>query len=322
MILSLSLLCACLGAAQGDAELELRVEGPLKALQLDGVRVATRVSVDLSESESITLRVPWLPVDPSIAPQLRVTEGEGSARVEEIHAGPIDAPGALKRRPLPRPVELPARIPATAWWLFGAGVLAVCASRKRPISALFAGALFGVGILFASPPKPPQLPTVAVLEVGPDGAWWVHVAPSQLSPADGTHLELETVPEGAGWEWVIDALDPARPQRIASAGQGTLLVARRPGPVITWLDGERGIEGAGGLGDWSELWRRSPQGEWSHHGAWEPGSALNSPKSGKNLPTWLRAGASPGALVWLGKLSAAPSGADEAWVRVIWPAQN
>ncbi len=322
MILALSLVCAFFGVAQGDGELELRLEGPLKVLHLDGVRVATRVSLDLAESESVTLRVPWLPVDPSSAPQLRVAEGEGSARVEEIYPAPMKAPEALKRRPLPRPVELPARIPATAWWLFGAGVLAVGAARKRPIAALIVGTLFGFGILFASPPKPPLLSTVAVLEVGPAGSWWVHVSPSKLSPAAGTQLDLETVPEGASWEWVVDALDPARPKRIASAGTDTLLVARRQGPPISWLDEARGIEGVGALGIWSELWRRSGQGEWSHHGAWEPGGAINSPQISGNLPTWLRAGASPGALVWLGKLSDAPSGADEAWVRVIWPAQN
>ena len=100
MILSLSLLCVCLGAAQGDAELELRIEGPMQVLHLDGVRVATRVSVDLAESESVTLRVPWLPVDPLSAPQLRVIEGEGGARVEEIYPAPAEAPASLKRRPL------------------------------------------------------------------------------------------------------------------------------------------------------------------------------------------------------------------------------
>jgi len=321
MILSLSLVCAFFGAAQGDGELELRLEGPLKVLHLDGVRVETQVLVDLAPSESVSLRVPWLPVDPSTAPQLRIVEGEGSARVEEIHAAPMEAPEALKRRPLPRPVEFPARIPATGWWLFGAGILAVGAARKRPISALLVGALFGVGVLFASPPKRPLLPTVAVLEVGPAGAWWVHVAPSQLVLAVGTQLELETVPEGASWEWTIDAMDPARPQRIATAGRGTLLVGRRPGPVISWPGG------VGALGSWSEFWRRSgqgewSQGEWSHDGVWEPGSAQNAPQRGRNLPTWLRAGASPGVTVWLGKLSDPPPGVDEAWVRHIWPAQN
>jgi hypothetical protein len=327
VILSLALVCASLGVVQGDGELELRLEGPLKVLHLDGVRVATQVLVDLAESESITLRVPWLPVDPSSAPQLRVAEGEGSARVEEIHPAPMRAPEALKRRPLPRPVELPARIPATAWWLFGAGILAVGAARKRPISALLVGALFGVGVLFASPPKRPLLPTVAVLEVGPAGEWWVYVAPSRLVLAVGTQLELETVPEGASWELTIDAMDPARPQRIATAGRGTLLVGRRPGPVVSWLDGEPGSRGPRTLGIWSEFWRRSGQGEWSqgawsHDGVWEPGSAQNAPQRGRNLPTWLRAGASPGVTVWLGKLSDPPSGVDEAWVRVIWPAQN
>ncbi len=322
MILSLSLLCACLGAAQGDAELELRIEGPLQVLHLDGVRVPTRVSVDLAESESVTLRIPWLPVDPLGAPQLRVIEGEGSARVEEIYPATAETPASLKRRPLPRPVELPARIPATAWWLFGAGVLAVFAARKRPISALFVGAFFGVGILGACPPEAPTLPSVAVLEVGPTEAWWVDVAPAQLIPAANAQLELETVPQGASWEWIIDAVDPARPQRIAKAGQGVLLVARRPGPEITWLDSERGIEGSEALGEWSELWRRSSAGEWSHHGPWEPGGSLGAAERGKILPTWLRSGASPGATVWLGKLSEAPSGVNEAWIRVIRPPQN
>ena len=76
MTLSLCLALALLAAPQGDGELELRIEGPLEVLHLDGVRVRTRVLLDLAPSESVTLRVPWLPVDDSVAPQLRVAEGE------------------------------------------------------------------------------------------------------------------------------------------------------------------------------------------------------------------------------------------------------
>jgi hypothetical protein len=321
MTLSLCLALALFAAPQGDGELELRIEGPLEVLHLDGVRVRTRVLLDLAPSESVTLRVPWLPLDDSVAPQLRVAEGEGNARVEEIHPAPMAAPSALIRRPLPRPVEQAARISATAWWVFAAGLLAVWASRRRPIGALFVGALFGV-ISCALPQKRALLPAISVLEVGPAGAWWVHVAPERLSPVVGTQLELETVPEGAPWEWVIDAMDPSRPQRLATAGAGTLLVGRSPGPVVTWLDGERGLEGVEALGDWSELWRRSARGEWSQHGPWGPGGELTPSYSGRILPTWLRSGAAPGAQVWLGRLSDAPSGINEAWVRAIWPSEK
>lgn len=299
-----------------DGVLEVRLEGPLVAVHLDGVRVPTRVVTDLAPAEAITVRVPWLPVDPTAEPKLRVVEGEGGARVEEIHPAPMAAPGDLSRRPLPRPMETPARIPPVAWWLFVAGLLAVGAARRRPMSAAIVGGAFGL-VLTVLPTVSQSAPVVAVLEVGPWGAWWVHVGVGELEPPAAAHPALVTQPVDANWEWVVDASDPARPRRIARANAGTHLIARSLGPVPPeapkfleeWLSGQ---------GELEEVWRRTEEGDWTYHGTWASGAPLPASGTGELMPTWLRAGATPGAIVWVGRLSEVPQGTDQAWVRVIW----
>jgi hypothetical protein len=305
-------LACALGAARGtDGVLELRLEGPLRAVHLDGVRVPTQVLVELAPAETITLRVPWLPADPSMEPKLRVIEGAGSARVEAIHPAAAMAPIALARRPLPRVADEPVRIPPVGWWLFAAGLIAVCAARRRPLSAVVIGGAFSLALALLPTRREPA-PVVAVLEIGEFGAWWVHVGIGELEPPPLAHPALETQPEGANWEWVIEAGDPARPRRVARAGAGTLLVARSPGPEEVRLDAE-----GNGLESLEAVWRRSAAGEWTYHGDWWRGAALPEAREGGLLPTWLRAGAAPGARVVVGRFAEAPKGADEAWARAI-----
>jgi hypothetical protein len=307
---------ACGLSVQGgtDGELELRLEGPLRQVHLDAVRVPTRVVTDLAAGEAVTVRVPWLPVDALTGPRLRAVEGGGSARVERILDGPQAAPAALVRRPLPRPVEVPVRIPPVGWWLFVAGILAVGAARRRPMSAAIIG--FGFGVLLAVlPHRAPEVPVVAVLEVGEFGAWWVHVGLGELTPPEAAHPALATEPPGANWEWLVDANEPARARRRAMAAVGTLLVARSVGPEVVEL-GEAGNE----IGDLADVWTRSGVGAWSFRGVWDQGAALPAARAGGSLPTWLRAGAAPGREVWIGRFREARGGVGEAWVRVIGPA--
>ena len=310
------MLCAFSGVSSTDGVLELRLEGPLSAVHLDGVRVPVHVIADLAPAEAITVRVPWLPVSPGDEPKLGRVEGGGSARVEALHPAPEPAPKEVAGRPLPRPVGKTPRVPPVAWWLFSGGLLAVFAARRRPMGAAIVGALFGV-VLAALPASSPEKPAVAVLEVGDFGAWWVHVCVGELSPPSDTHPALETRPEGASWEWHIDASDPANHREHASAGAGTLLVARSPGPAEVSL-GEEGNS----FNALHETWRRSPAGEWTRHGAWDPGAPLPAAREGGFLPTWLRAGAPPGSEVWIGRLAEAPPGAQEAWVRLIGPGRQ
>jgi len=310
------ILCALSMAPVTDGVLELRLEGPLEVVSLDGVRVPTRVLAELAPGETITVRVPWLPMDADADPKLQGIDGAGGARVEAVLPAPGLAPGASARRPLPRPVETPARVPMVSWWVFAAGLCAVLAARRRPMAAALIGAVFGAG-LWALPQSEPERPVVAVLEVGSSGAWWVHVGTGELEPPASTGLELETRPEGASWEWIVDARDPSLPKRWARASETTALVARSPGPTEVRLDAA-----ANGFEDLNELWRRSPEGEWSRHGSWDVGEPLPPAVGGGLLPTWLRSGASPGAEVWVGRLREAPEGAQEAWVRVILPARD
>jgi hypothetical protein len=231
-----------------------------------------------------------------------------------VHPAPEIAPSAVTRRPLPRPVETPPRVPPVAWWLFAAGLFAVFAARRRPMGAAIIGAAFGVG-LTVLPQVEPQRAVVAVLEVGTFGAWWVYVGSGELEPPAGAHPALETRPLGASWEWLVDCNDPARSRRFGRASGETLLVARAPGPPeVALSEAENGFEAL------QELWRRSAEGEWTRHGAWEQGASLSAAQEGGLLPTWLRSGASPGSEVWVGRLSEAPGPAQEAWVRVIMPA--
>ena len=316
-MISLSwVLCALSIAPLNDGVLELRLEGPLEVVSLDGVRVPTRVLAELAPAETLTVRVPWLPVDPDADPELRRVEGAGSARVEAVLSAPALAPEALSRRPLPRPVETPARVPAVGWWVFVGGLFAVLAARRRPMAAALIGAVFGAG-LWALPQAEPERPVVAVLEVGTFGAWWVHVGVGELEPPAAAAIELETSPLGASWEWIVDARDPSLLRRLAQASEATALVARSPGPAEVPL----GVP-ANGFKDLDELWRRSPAGEWTRHGSWDVGEPLPLALEGGLLPTWLRSGASPGADVWVGRLREAPEAAQEAWVRVILPAKN
>lgn len=315
MTASLWMLCVLFATgSMNDGVLELRLEGPLKAVHLDDVRVPTRVVVDLAPAETITVRVPWLPVDPEAGPALRFVDGDGSARVEAVHPAPSSAPVAVTRRPLPRSVETPPRIPPVAWWLFAGGLFAVFAARRRPMGAAIVGAMFGV-VLTVLPQAEAERPTVAVLEVGSFGAWWVYVGVGELEPPLGAHPALETRPEGANWEWLVDLSDPARSREFGRASEETSLIARAPGPLEVSLSEEaNGFEALG------ELWRRSPQGDWTRHGVWDLGAPLPAAREGGLLPTWLRAGASPGAEVWVGRLAEAPGVAQEAWVRIISPA--
>ncbi len=315
----MSLLCLALALCAtrpADGVLELRLEGPLLSVHLEDVRVPTRVEIDLAPAEAITLRVPWLPVDPGAEPELRVVGGGGVARVTEILPAPMSAPAALVRRPLPRPVEPPLRVPPTAWWLFAAGLLAVGASRRRPLLAALLGGGFGLAIALM-PTTSPRAPHISVLEVGPEGSWWVHVGDGELEPLPGVHPDLDTQPEVADWEWVIDASDPARPRRLARASEGVHLIARSPGPAAPEHP-ELFEEWISSQGDLQGVWRRTGEGVWTHHGAWRSGAPLPSPSEGEPLPTWLRAGAAPGAKVWIGRLSEDPKGTDGAWIRVIW----
>ena len=299
-----------------DGVLELRLEGPLVAVHLDGVRVDTRVVAALAPGEAATVFVPWLPLDPTAEPKQPVVEGSGGARIEGVHPAPMTPPSALAQRPLPRPVGIPARIPPAAWWLFGAGLLAVGASRRRPLLAALVGGAFGLAIA-AMPAISTRTSVLSVLEVGPEGSWWVHVGDGELEPPADAHLDLDTQPGGASWEWLVDASDPARPRRLARANEGVRLIARSPGPVSpehpkfleAWFSSQ---------GDLEEVWRRTAEGAWTHHGAWTSGAPLPAPGTGEMMPTWLRAGATPGAIVWVGRLSEVPQGTDQAWVRVIW----
>jgi len=309
----LCMLCALCAAPSTDGVVELRLEGPLKVVHLDGVRVPTRVIADLGPAETITVRVPWLPVDPGAEPALHFVDGEGSARVEAVHPAPAPAPVAVTRRPLPRPVETPPRVPPVAWWLFAGGIVAVFAARRRPMGAVIVGVLFGVA-LSALPQVEPERPVVAVLEVGSFGAWWVYVGVGELEPPVGAHPALETRPEGASWEWFVDTSDPARSREFGRASRETSLVARAPGPTEVALSEE-----ANRFQALEELWRRAPTGEWTRHGAWDLGASLPTAREGGLLPTWLRSGASPGTEVWVGRLAEAPGVAQEAWVRVISP---
>jgi len=304
---------ALCGVSSTDGVLELRLEGPLSAVHLDGVRVPTHVIVDLAPAEAITVRVPWLPINPGDEPRLGRVDGEGSARVEVLHPSPELAPPSVMRRPLPRPVGTPPRVPPVAWWLFSGGLLAVFAARRRPIGVALVGALFGL-VLVVLPVSAPEKPVVAVLEVGPFGAWWVHVGAGELHPPSGSHPALETRPEGASWEWLVDVSDPASPHGFARTSPGTLLVARAPGPAEVSLS-EKGNT----FNALQETWRRSSAGEWTRHGVWDHGAPLPAAREGGLLPTWLRAGAPPGAEVWVGRLAEAPPGAQEAWVRLIRP---
>ncbi len=310
----LLMLCALCSTRATDGVIDLRLEGPLTAVHLDGVRVPTRVIADLAPAETITVRVPWLPVDPEAEPALRFVDGDGSARVEAVHPAPASAPSAVTRRPLPRPVDTPPRVPPVAWCLFAAGLFAVFAARRRPMGAAIIGAVFGVGLSLL-PQGEAQRPAVAVLEVGTFGAWWVYVGGGELEPPAGAHPVLETRPDGASWEWLVDSNDPARSRSFGRASKETLLVARAPGPLeLALSEDENGFEPL------KELWRRSPQGEWTWHGVWEQGAPIPAAREGGLLPTWLRSGASPGAEVWIGRLSEAPEAVQEAWVRVIMPA--
>lgn len=312
----LSILLALAALPAEDGVLELRLEGPLESVSLDGVRVPTRVLTELGPAESLTVRVPWLPVDSDTEPALRLIQGDGSARVESVQAAPGGAPSALARRPLPRPVQRPARISAVGWWLFIGGLLAVMAARRRPMGAAAIGALFSV-ILCALPLTTPARPVVAVLEVGSFGAWWVQVGRGSVEPMPSAELELETRPSGASWEWVVDARDPAVRSWVAQAGEATTLVARSPSSSEVSLN-----EAQNNFRPLEELWRRTAAGEWTWHGSWAEGASLPPAQEGGLLPTWLRSGASPGAEVWVGRLLEAPAGAQEAWVRVILPGKG
>lgn len=304
----LGALCA---ASATDGVLELRLEGPLKSVHLDGVRVPTHVIAELEPAETITVRVPWLPVDASAPPALRAVDGEGSARVEAVHPAPKSAPLAVARRPLPRAVETPPRVPPVAWWLFAGGLFAVFAARRRPMGAAIVGAIFGAS-LSVLPPSAPERPVVASLEVGSFGAWWVYVGVGELELPAGAHPALEARPEGASWEWLVDASDPASSRTFGRANQESSLIARSPGPSLVALS-----EAENGFAALEEVWRRSPEGEWTSHGAWRLGEPLPGAREGGLLPTWLRSGAPPGREVWVGRLREAPGMAQEAWVRVI-----
>ena len=318
MKLLLWIACAVCAQSPTDGVLELRLEGPLSAVHIDGVRTAARVVSDLSRGEAVTVRVPWLPVDSSKEPKLGLVEGGGEAHIEALHPAPEVAPKALTRRAIPRPIKSPARLAPVAWWLFAAGLLAVFATRKRPLAALFVGGTFGA-LLAALPTAHPSASNVAVLEVGPFGAWWVHVGSGELEPLAGAQLELEPEPEGSEWEWVVDVTNPAHQRRLARSlsGEETLLIARSQGPAEVSLEVDRN-----GLQAFAEVWRRGERGELICHGPWALGAPLSEACPGPTAPNWLWEGAPPGAQVWLGRLAEPPPGVDVAWVRAIWPPER
>ncbi|MDP6762550.1 MAG: hypothetical protein QF903_16080 [Planctomycetota bacterium] len=297
---------------------ELRLEGPLGAVVLEGSGWRTSVVGEVGPGEVCTLVVPIVAGDAPRgaapgAPLLSPADGAGDAVLTPaIAAAPEwDAlPAGLRRRTLP-PVaaRLPGPGAAHLALLCAVAVLILAAWRRTP--AALALGLAGALACFVLPQRPPQPSAVEVLEGdGASGRWLV------VRGAVGT---LELSPDRPGWCESIPASAKRRLEvtldggpHWALEGEGLALYSLAEAGRLGRLDPERNE-----LADLASVWRRDGAGRWSAHGPWGHDEALPAAvEGGGEPPGWLVSVLPQGVGITVGRAEAGAAGTPR-WVRWI-----
>lgn len=303
---------------------ELRLEGPLSEVTIEGGGWTTRVVGELGAGEVRTLRVPVVVADVPLqaaAPALSFapSDGGGDAALAPASSPPPSweaLPAGLRRRTLPpvHATRIGPGAPRLAL-IAAAAVLSLAFWRKTP-AALAAG-IAACALCFVLPDRPPPRVALEVLEGDGASGRWLRVR--------GALSTLEVEAGSAGWCESMPVSSERRLEvtlagglRWTLVGEGLALYALAPGGDLGRL-GPEGNE----VRDLAAAWRRDGAGRWTFHGPWGRGDPLPAARAGAGDPAgdpasappgWLMSALPQGVGVTLGR-AAAGTGGVPLWVR-------
>lgn len=314
-------------ADAGAAVVEVRLEGPLEAVELDRGGRTTRIVGELGPGERRTVSAPlslWSPVERTdqipegLSIRVLPEESIGDAVIVDVAPPRPDLwscglPTTLTMRsrpPLAPPVPRPD---STRLLLVAAGAAVALALRKRPILALVCGSALAAALLVL-PAAPLGSGSVSVLEGDARTGDWVHVRGAigviELAPG---HLPWDdALRAGEPPHWRV-VLTPGAPVRwfLEGAGAWLYLIELLATPPRWTREGSDGLA-------LTRAWIREPAGGWEDHGAWPRGAPLPEPvEQQASPPGWLAAGLPQGVSVLLGRLAIEAEASEETWVRVV-----
>lgn len=310
------------GAPTRWKQAEIEVRGPLEALELSVPgQASTRLRLELQAGEVRTLVVPVVAEQDAGELELHeLPERAGEARwfgwsregVGERDEAWERLPRALRERPRVSATEgTPGRGPQPVALAFAAAAtLVVLSLRRKPALALGLSALASAGwCAFALATDAAPQRELRVLEGdGASGRWIVvDTGWEVLHTSASLPLRLEVEPAAAQVE---------AEARVGAAGLANLrLEARRARLVrVEALDcGPRSVTNSENRwGDFEELWTRTPDGRWQHHGAWPVGASLPVGTPG-DPPGTFNPALPMGQAVVIGRLAPGSFGASDAF---------
>jgi hypothetical protein len=312
--------------------LELRVEGPLRGVQLScGQAGKTLWRGEIMAGESRTLRLP-VPLSATRREELRIqVEGAGTAELVGWLPPVKTLPRFLQSRSLSGPVPMVRRLGWSATLLLVAAGVAVLGLRRRPSWALGVGSLGALALVFC--PGPPELGggILRVFEGQGDGGtprWLRTDAGVGALEVDGSATLLRVLSAARGQMpltfTVEESLGGEDRSIGAEAPAGTRLAASwAPARSFGALTQE--VQGFGPL---EQVWTRGV-GEatpdlWVQRGPWALGMPLPEVQPGLAPPGWLSWGLPQGRGILLAKV--APGGPgwavegavpESVWLRLV-----
>ena len=312
--------------------LELRVEGPLREVQLSCGQAGNTIwRGEILAGESRTLRLP-VPLSATRRDELRIhADGGGTAELVGWLPPVKTLPRFLQSRSLSGPVPMVRRLGWSATLLLAAAGVAVLGLRRRPGWALGVGCLGALALVFC--PRPPE-PGGGILRVfegqGDGGAprWLRTDAGVGALQVDGSATLLRVLSAARGQvplTFTVEEFLGGEDRSIGAVAPAGTRLAASWAPARSFGALTQGVQGFGPL---EQVWTRgvgaaSPD-LWVQRGPWALGVPLPEVQPGLAPPGWLCWGLPQGRGILLARV--APGGPgwavegavpESVWVRLV-----